>query len=408
MKFTISKSELAKLNTLVKTSQVVSDVSIKVSHFMFNVDGDKLTCAIYGSGNIVQFGVNVAGVTKDPSENGYFNVDVNQFIQAIEKVASASGLEEINIDVGVNKITVSAGKSKIAVNLFDVLDEADFVEAFKAIDDKKANFFKNADPSYAKITDGVVSFLDTVGKFITMIGTDRVSGLSLENDHILYCDQAFSIIDKKEPEVLTKGDKVYIPQSIFSLLSAIKKLTGEYSITYSDDGQYIYIDVPNVNFKAIITLPTTLCEYPENDVLDQIKPDENTSLAFNVDIKTLLEKMKMFDGVFPSSQWRWKTIEFYYVAAENALNMRYSNMCAEVDTDLPTESISTKGNVSDFSFRLASILIYDYLDKLVGGETTASVLVSPFAEDQEHGVGVTFEVGDFKLVTSKVVAEQDL
>lgn len=403
MKFTISKSELAKLNTLVKTSQVISDVSIKASHFMFKIDGAKLYCSIYGSGNAVQFSVDIAS-----SESGYFNVDVNQLIQSMEKVAASSGLEEITADVGANKITVSAGKSKIAVNLFDLLDEAEFNEAFAAIDEKKKSQFVNPNPSFALITEDVVSFLETVGKFITMIGTDRVSGLSLQNDHILYCDQAFSIIDKKVNDTLTNGNKVFIPQSTFGLLSAIEKLAGNYNITYSDDEKYIYIDVPTINFKAIVTVPQALCEYPEDSVLAQIAPDLNTSLAFDVDIKTLLTKMQMFDGVFPSAQWRWKTIEFYYAAAENALNMRYSNMCAEVDTDLPVEKIAAQGSVPDFSFRLASILIYDYLNKLVGNETTAKVLVSPFAEDQEHGVGVTFEVGDFKLVTSKVVADQEL
>ena len=117
-------------------------------------------------------------------------------------------------------------------------------------------------------------------------------------------------------------------------------------------------------------------------------------------------KMQMFDGVFPAAQWRWKTIEFYYVAAENAINMRYNNMCAEVDTDLPVQNISTKGTVGDFSFRLASIMIYDYLNKLVSGDTV-KICVSPYSEDQEHGVGVTFDVGDFSFVTSKVVADQE-
>ena len=407
MKFTITKDELAKLNTLVKTSQAISDVSIKPSHFMFKADNNSLTCSIYGSGNAVSFSVGLAGLTKAPDEKGYFNVDVNQMIQAMEKVLASSGLDEATADVTANKITVAAGKSKIAVNLFDILDEAEFDEAFAAIATKKTEKFASTDPSFALITNEVVSFLETVGKFISMIGTDRVSGLSLENNHILYCDQAFSIIDKKVGDTLTKGNKVFIPQSIFGLLAAIYKLSGNFNVTYSDDEQYIYVDVPNINFSAVISVPQTLCEYPEDSVLAQIAPDPATSLSFEVDIKTLLAKMAMFDGVFPASQWRWKTIEFYYVAAENALNMRYNNMCAEVDTDLPVNSIGITGQVGDFSFRLASILIADYLNKLVDGDT-ARVLVSPFAEDQEHGVGVTFEVGDFKLVTSKVVADTDL
>lgn len=407
MKFSISKNELTKLNTLVKTSQAISDVSIKASHFMFKADGDLLSCAIYGSGNAIQFGVTVSALAKEATENGYFNVDVNQMIQAMEKVAQASGSEIINADVGTNKITVSAGKSKIAVNLFDLMDEADFNEAFSAISTKKVENFSNADPSFALVSKDVVNFMETVGKFIMMIGSDRVSGLSLEGEHILYCDQAFSIIDKKVDAALTKGDKVFIPQSIFGLLSSISKLAGEYKINYSDDNQFISIDVPTLNFQAVVSLPQTLCEYPEADVLAQIEPDMSNALTFDVDIKMLLTKMQMFDGVFPSAQWRWKTIEFYYVAAENAINMRYSNFCAEVDTDLPVKSATPTSGVGDFSFRLASILIYDYLNKLVSTDT-ATVSVSPLSESEEHGVGVTFQIGDFKLVTSKVVADQEI
>ena len=406
MKFSISTNELAKLSTLVKTSQTISDVSIKATHFMFKLDGTQLVSAIYGSGNIIQFAVDVNPISVNESDKNYFNVDVNQLIQAMEKVSQASGLEEVTADVSATKITVSAGKSKIAVNLFDVLDEQDFTEAFNAIDEKKKLKFTNDKPSVANITGDVVTFLETVGKFINMIGTDRVSGLSLEGNHILYCDQAFSIIDKKVADTLTNGDKVFIPQAIFGLLSSISKLAGNYTITYSDDTQYLSVDVPTINFKSIISLPQTLCEYPEDSVLKQIKPDENNALTIDVNIKTLLMKMQMFDGVFPAAQWRWKTIEFYYVAAENAINMRYNNMCAEVDTDLPVQNISTKGTVGDFSFRLASIMVYDYLNKLVNGDTV-KICVSPYSEDQEHGVGVTFDVGDFSFVTSKVVADQE-
>ena len=51
-------------------------------------------------------------------------------------------------------------------------------------------------------------------------------------------------------------------------------------------------------------------------------------------------------------------------------------------------------------------MIYDYLNKLVSGDTV-KICVSPYSEDQEHGVGVTFDVGDFSFVTSKVVTDQE-
>lgn len=406
MKFTLSKNELSKLSTLVKTSQTVSDVSIKASHYMFKL-ADKLYASIYGSGNVVDFSVEVTDV--ELSGNGYFNVDVTQLIQAFEKVYMASGADVATADVQANKIIVSNGKSRISVNLFDLLDEADFTEAFAALPSKKTEKFASNTVA-ATITPDVVSFMETVGKFINMVGNDRVSGLSLKDNKILYCDQAFSIIDKTVPDQLTNGEKVYIPQNTFALLSAISKLAGTYNITYSEDGQYMLIEVPQIGFNAIITVPETLCEYPEEEVLKQICPDETNMVEFDVDIPTLLTKMNMFDGVFPSSQWRWKTIEFYNKNedGEKSMNMRYSNMCAEVDTDLPVMNLNEVGTIPEFSFRLASILVYDYLNKLVGGARTAHVKVSPLEADQPNGVGVIFDVDNFRLVTSKMVNEDSI
>ncbi len=402
MKFTLSKNELQKLSTLVKTSQTVSDVSIKASHYMFKLS-DKLYASIYGSGNVVDFSVDATDI--ELSGNGYFNVDVNQLIQAFEKVYMSSNSDVATADVQANKIIVSNGKSRISVNLFDLLDEADFNEAFSALSTKKTDKF-TANTVAAAITPDVVGFMETVGKFISMVGSDRVSGLALKGNKILYCDQAFSIIDKTVPDQLTNGEKVVLPQSSFALLSAISKLAGTYNVVISEDGQYMLIEVPQINFNAILTVPETLCEYPEEEQLAQICPDETNMLEFDVDIPTLLTKMNMFDGVFPSSQWRWKTIEFYNVSAENTMNMRYNNMCAEVDTDLPVTNMTGTSNIPDFTFRLASILVYDYLNKLTGGAKTAHVKVSPLGADQPNGVGVVFDVDNFRLVTSKMVNEE--
>ena len=408
MKFFIKKEELYKLSTLVKTSKVISDVSIKSTHFMFKVDNDKLYALIYGSGNIVQFFVQIDSLSKEESESSYFNVDVMQLIQAMEKVVNASESDTVLVEVALNKIVVSSGKSKISVNIFDVLGDEDFNEAFNAINEKKKNEFTKENPSYALISDEVVCFLETVGKFISMVGSDRVSGLSLQKDHILYCDQAFSIIDKKVDKDLTNGDKVYIPQSIFNLLSSIYKLSDDFNVVYSDNSDYALIDVPMLNFMSIISLPSTLCEYPEENILKSIEPDDNNCLDIKVDVKTLLKKMDMFDGIFSASQWRWKVIEFYYSSNEKTIGLRYNNMCAEVDTDLPTKNIDVCGNIEDFSFRLASIMVYDYLNKLVNQDLDADIKVSPISETEEHGIGVKFKIGDFTLVTSKVVADQEV
>lgn len=405
MRFTVNKDELNKLSVLVKTTQTISDVSIKSTHFMFKVD-ERLNCSIYGNGNIVDFSVAIENVSKDPEDTGFFNADINQFIQAFEKVYMSSSSDMAVAEVHTNKLIVSNEKSRISVALLDVLGEEDFIEAFGALELKKKE--KTTEfPLKTLITDEVVTFMETVGKFISMIGSDRVSGISLKGNKILYSDQAFSIIEKDTEIDFTDGRIAYIPQSMFTFLSSLKKLTEQLYIVFSDDGETVYISVPEISFEAILSLREVLCVFPEENDLKMILPAEDNKLMFDTDIRTLLLKMNMFDGVFPSSLWRWKTIEFYNNVADNSIiGMRYNNMCAEVDTDLPVSDVQYIGKPEQFKFKLASILLYDYLSKLSDGSETVHIEVSPIDATEPNGIGVSFNFGKVKLISSKIVDEE--
>lgn len=405
MRFTVNKDELNKLSVLVKTTQTISDVSIKSTHFMFKVD-ERLNCSIYGNGNIVDFSIAIENVSKEPEDTGFFNTDINQFIQAFEKVYMSSSSDIAVAEVHTNKLIVSNEKSRISVALLDVLGEEDFIEAFSALELKKKD--KITDTSLKTlITDESVTFMETVGKFISMIGSNRVSGISLKGNKILYSDQAFSIIEKDTETDFTDGRIAYIPQSMFTFLSSLKKLTEQLYIIFSDDGEITYISVPEISFEAILSLREVLCVYPEESDLKMILPAENNKLTFDTNIKTLLLKMNMFDGVFPSSQWRWKTIEFYNNITDNSIiGMRYNNMCAEVDTDLPVSDMQYAGQPEQFKFKLASILLYDYLLKLSDGSETVHIEVSPIDATEPNGIGVSFSFGKVKLISSKIVDEE--
>lgn len=371
---------------------------------MFKVD-ERLNCSIYGNGNVVDFSIAIENVTKNPEDTGYFNADINQFIQAFEKVYMSSGSDSAEADIQTNKLIVSSGKSRISVALLDVLDENDFIEAFGALALKKKDVLANN--SYdVVITDEAITFMETVSKFITMIGSDRVSGISLQGNKILYSDQAFSIIEKETDTEFTNGTTAYIPQSMFSLLASLKKLTSDLKITFPDNNEVAYISVPDISFEAVLSQREVVCVYPEDEVLKSILPDDNNKLTFDADIQTLLMKMNMFDGVFPSSQWRWKTIEFYNNADSDSMSMRYNNMCAEVDTDLPISNIQYSGEKQSFGFKLASILLYDYLSKLADGADSVHIEVSSIDATEEHGIGVSFSFGKIKLVSSKIVDEE--
>lgn len=403
MKFTLKKENLQKLSTLVKACQTISDVSIKASHYMLHVGDDKLTAVIYGSGNAIKFSVDVSDIEKESNDTGYFNIDITQFIQAFEKVYMASASDTATAEVAVNKITVKSGKSKISTSVFDLLDEADFIEAFSAIEKKKEENF-DKDSKFANITKDVVEFSEAVNKFITMVGNDRVSGLGLLNDRILYSDQLFSIVDKKCESQLTKKDeKCFIPQNMFSFISALHKLQDKFVIEFSKDEVYASIFIPEIELKAVLSMPLITCEYPDADTLKAICPAIDNRFSFSIDIPTFLLKMQMFDGVFPAAQWRWKTIDFKIDKANpDTLSMSYSNFNAEVDTDMPITAFSSNSSVDSHAFKLASIIVYDYLNKLNGGHKEATITVSPYETNEEHGIGVVIELENMTFVTCKL------
>lgn len=415
MEFKITKADEAKLSSLVKMTQTVSDVSVKSNHFVLKADGNKLFSVIYGNGNAVKFATEISDLVKNPTDTGYFYLDMGQFLQSIEKVFISSGEDVATVNVETTKVVCSAGKSKISFNLFDTFDTADCEEAFNAIDSKKATSFTNkaADAATAIVTQEIMDFADVVGKFITMIGADRVTGLALEGNTLMYSDQAFSIVKKTLSTDATstrngKVDRRFIPQSMFAFLSSLVKIKNPVNVTYSDDDSLVYVNEPDMNFEALLSMPLVVCEYPDDATLASICPDPKDEFRFDIDIPTFLTKMSTFDGVFPSSTWRWKSVDFSMVSADSVASLAHSNFNAEVDTDLPVTNPAITSSKPNLSFKIATIILYDYLNKLASGNQTVNVEVGAGEPDEEHGAGIKFTLPGLSIVMSKMLKEEEV
>lgn len=408
MTFELSKDELAKLSSFVKATQTISDASIKAEHYVINLDDKNLTAVIYGNGNTIKFGVAITNFVKADNESSMFNANINMLIQSFEKVYASAGVDIATADVVGNKITVSSGKSKISMTTLDNMSVEDCNEALTDIDNRKKAYFTSKAPRFANLTKEVIDFTNVVGKFITMIGSDNVSGIGLQGNRILYSDQTFSIVDKVCSSDVTRTntdgtiDKCFIPQSMFAFFNEMSKFDSNLMITYSDnDDQYVNLSIPDINFEAIMSMPTIVCEYPDEETLKNIKPTEKNSYQFDVDIPTFLNKVGMFEGVFPASQWRWKRIDV--TVDPKGVRMSYFNFNAEVDTDLPVDNFVSTSATDTYTFSMASLIIYDYLNKLAGDEKTVHITVSPLDTSAENGMGIQFDLNGMKITSCKLL-----
>lgn len=388
MEFTINKENTEKLKELVKVSQSVADMTILRNLYEMVVTQNNLKAVAYGNGNIVEFTIDISNFTH--SENkGYFYIDILQFIQAIEKVFSASGSEEANVKVNGSKLTVSQGKSKITVNMFDYLDEEEYKEADAAFENKSTELFQStSNDNILKVTSELMSFSDTVGKFITMMNRKNVSGFSVNGDTIYYSDQALSIIEKKL-SYKASNKQLFISVDLFNFLSSLSKV-GDYDVCYSDDESFIKLTVPDLRLSAILSQPTVVAEYPTDEEFAAIVAADDNKFEFTIDIPTLLSKVDTFDGVFPSAQWKWKTVDFTFDKNNpEVINLYHSSDTAEVDTDLPLISSSISSNEDTVSFKVTTLLMADYLSKFMDCSDGKVIMdVSPLDVSEEHGIGI--------------------
>lgn len=407
MKFSIAKDQFERLASLVKTVQTITDVSVKNNAYIFKADNTVLYAIISGNGNAVKFSVDIGDFIKDANESNYFTVDVNLFLTALEKTLKTS--EKTEVSISGTKLIVSSGKNVITYNLKNTLDESDFTDADGKIAEKLANF---GEKTSLEINKEIVDFASVVGKFITMIDqADRVSGMAVEGNKILYSDQAFSIIDRtlSAPATTQAADgtylKKFIPQSLFNFLSTVQKSLDKFNMNYNTDDSMVYLDLNAIGVEAVLQLPSVICEFPDADSLAGFKPDTNSNYQFEIEKAEFLNKLDMFDGVFSSANWKWKTVNFT-MKDDGTVSLSHNDINSDVDTDLVVNKINSSATDA-LSFKIPGLLLGDYLTKLVD-EDKVVLTVSPIDPntEAEHGAGFVIDVPGTSIVLSKLLDEE--
>lgn len=401
MKFNISSEELKNLVNLTKISSAVADAAVKDNLYIVKVDSNKLYTVVYGNGNIIQNFVNIESLD---NVDGYFYIDISKLIQAVTNVMMSQGTDVATVDVETNKLIVSSKKSKVSVSMFDSLDDDEYEEAFTSFDTKKTALFTNPD-NYVIVRQELINLASSVNKYISMFPTADVSGVLVEGNNFYYSDQSISIVHKPMTYEASKVRKV-IPQTVFPLLTSLVK-SDEIKALFSDSDQYMLVEVPELNFKSIVSLPAAVCEYPDDNDYFYIAPDENNKVEFDVDIPTLQTKLSSFDGIFQSSMWKWKQIDFELLNGQTSARLYHESAAAELEVDLQLENV-VSNTTEDLSFRFASAMLYDYIKSFVDSDNDKlHISVSPLtvSSSTPHSAGIEFTTDDVKITLCKIMIE---
>lgn len=413
MEFTISKENTDKLKELVKVSQSIADMTVIRNLYEFVVQEGTLKAIAYGNGNILNFSVDITNYSNE-NPKGYFYIDIQQFIQAIEKVFLASGQSEASVKVEGSKLTIHQGKSKITINMLDDLSEDEYIEAEEALQTKLEQLYdENYDKANntIKVTSELMNFSDTVGKFITMMNRKNVSGFSVNGDQLYYSDQALTIM-KKKLSYTASNKQLFISVDLFTFLSNLSKVT-DYDLKYTEDGQYAYLSIPEMRLEALLVLPSVVAEFPDDETLAQILSAPEDRFEFVIDIPTLLLKSDAFDGMFAAAQWKWKTVDFTFNKDNpEVINMYHSSDTAEVDTDLPIISAVANSPSESVSFKVTTLLMNEYISKFSdNSDGKAYIDVASADVDEAHGIGIHIILKDkdenptLDLVLSKIYGD---
>ena len=401
MEFFITKEETKKLDALVKITQSVADTSIQKNLYILKAENNKLKSVVYGNGNIVEFTIDIEDLTN--TDTKFFYIDINEFIQTIERVLLASGMDKAKVNIQMGKMTISAGKSRISKVLLDSLTDEEYNEADGAFVSKSAAKFSEIKDTL-EIDDKIIEFISVISKFLAMANEKNVTGVCLEKNKIMYFDQALAIIEKRLPKNVC-NERLYISKNHFDFLSKLIKIQNTISLKYSNNSDYVSLSLPIADFNAILSLPIVICEYPTDEEKKELLPPENDIFEFDTDIELFKTKISAFEGVFSSSTWRHKEMWFTVTKDTDEINLYFSNATSEVDIQLPISDLKVTSNEDIAKFKLSSLIIYDSLSKFqnIGTDKVHVICSSKGATDDDpSGMAVKFVLPEIEIITSKL------
>jgi len=392
----ISSKQLGKLSNQLASAVIVIDpVNTKLSIFY---QGSKSVCRFdYDITDYIE-------VKKDanPKNIIYYAIKIDTYMNIMSKIAATKEQAEFQVDTESNKITMKAGKSRYSSTCYDssaldVKAVEDIIDTIAGIS-KGTEFTKNT--CVLKLTPEVVNFYETIIGSMDLYA--KGNAIAIEGKKLKYADNLSIIEYTALTDISTTGQIEYLHTNIYDMAKIALTKLPEVEVTYSNSRQYVHFKNPLISLEAVIGVPEVAFRYPDDADLVGFGPavDKNVVLTINRD--TLKNALKDIDGVFDNLNWKLKQMKFKLNAADNKLELNWSDYNAEADTTCDLVSITEINHPNkDIMFIIPTIQISKLLN-LVSNTDDIKIMCNDIATTEENGCGILVNAANYKAILAKL------
>lgn len=393
IKFKIDTDNLKRLLNLGNQAKDLTNTTKPI----FFVETDKLVVRLYSLKNCMEYSSNIQVLEKEPNGN-YFTMSIVDFGMTLEKVSlSCTNEIIISIEKEENKVTFENAENGTKISLVimnEQVSEEEVATATTMISDYLANYFSNSKD--VKITQEVISFLDTAQKFMNI--TLRNNSIAVNGNTAKYFDYSV-IMQKTLAESVTVNEDVYIRKTLTDFLKPFVKVENSMTVKLDSTFSHAYIDAVDFGFKAIISYDAPSFEFPAEEDILLYRP-KNNLVKIEVKKEEFSKVFGMFNGTFKNSNWEWKPISIATPMDKlnrGIISCHHHDNTASCDTELSVTVLENTETADSINFNISSSGISDILSII-----NAEAFTMEFNNNPNEHVWIESAADNLKVLSVKV------
>lgn len=338
--FTFSKDQISRLKTLNSYIKKLESICPLNNNQLFTINDNKLSIYGYGDGSLGA-GFIEASYDIENTEPFYFVLELNRFIQLLEKTKSDS------ISISLNESSQLIFKGNNSDSKFSQVVMSLDADSVKEISSAITNY-KTSIPYKSSIDFDVSDIKASLNSASSILGILNVNKFIKINNSGIFTADNVSVINIKTNNGISQD--IYLHKNIPSLISEVNS----FKICNLDNEYWIYIDIPTQGIQLYFAEPPIDYQTPSEKELDDMSP-KNNYVIVNVDSNKFIETISAFDGIFDSASWRYGQIKFI-IDDENSFKLHYDNMVSCVDTILPFQKVEdTRADKKPYIFQIPTL-----------------------------------------------------
>lgn len=391
IKFNINKENIKALTSI---GNQLKDMASQTKT-IFLPKENTMSVNLYSTKNAVTYSVDISAFSSDDATGfNYFSLSLPDICSAVEKV-SKSGEDDISIvvDKTVNKITFTnpVKGTHISLATFNsAVSDEDAKSATTAVDDLYNQMFKDKSRDII-INSKVMSFFETAQGF--MNESKRSNSIALNHSKARYAD-SFAIIEKDLGDDVSPYDTdTYIKKALIDFIKPLQKFSDSDSLTVSvtDTADRAYVNFVKIGLRAILSLEASSYAYPMDEEISGILPKKESCLVFDTTKTELLDAIKIFDGVFKSSNWSFSNVNLNAseeFISKGTIDLNHSDYSAECDTKCPITLVANTENASKSDIIISLSVISKLLNLVDSDKEKITFTMNSLSPSDVNGAGV--------------------